>query len=613
MSEALLPYYNRELSFLRRQGARFAEAHPKIAGRLRLGADSSEDPHVERMLEAFAFLTARIRHKIDDDFPELTESLLGVLYPHYAAPLPSMTVVQLELGADQTELTKGYEVARHSPLETEPIQGEPCRFRTCYPVTLWPIAVESAVLARPPFQAPRTEWSGEAASVLRVRLTCLGASMTFAKLGLSSLRFFLKGQPQHAETLYELLFNNVRGIALANGPDDANAVILDNDCLQPVGFGSDESVLPYSARSLPGYRLLTEYFAYRQKFLFCDLAGLGPRVLKNIGRSLEIYLFLDRAVPDLEQNLSADTFRLGCTPIVNLYRQRAEPIALTHGEHEYRVVPDARHPLAHEVYSIDRASACGPNDEEAEYRPFFSLQHAAGDQAAPVYWHASRRAAEEGPATLDSGTEMHLSLVDLSQSPAATAGWTVDVETTCLSRDLPQRLPYGGDQPRLHLTSGGGPVARVSCLTPPSRTLRPYLRQGALWKLVSHLSLGHQSLVDHDDKATALREILKLYDFADSAEVRKMIDGIEGVRSRHVVSRVRGRHHGGFCQGVEINVTFDEAKFAGTGLFLFASVLERFFALYCSVNSFTKLIATVKGREGELRRWSPRAGEKPLI
>jgi type VI secretion system protein ImpG len=306
-------------------------------------------------------------------------------------------------------------------------------------------------------------------------------------------------------------------------------------------------------------------------------------------------------------------FRLGCTPIVNLYQQRAEPIALTHDQFEYRVVPDARHPLGHEVYSIDHVSACGPDDEEVEYRPFFGLEHAAGDEAEPVYWHASRRPAEEGPTAIDAGSELYLSFVDLHQSPAATAGWTVAVETTCLSRDLPERLPYGGDQPRLRLTSGGGPVGRVVCLTPPTRTLRPYLRQAALWKLVSHLSLGHQSLVDHDDKGLALREILKLYDFGDSAEVRKMVDGIDSVRSRPVVSRVRGQDGSAFCRGVEITIHFDESKFAGSGLFLFATVLERFLALYCSINSFTKLIATVKGREGELRRWSPRAGEKPLI
>jgi type VI secretion system protein ImpG len=610
MSEALLPYYNRELSFVRRQGAQFAEAHPKIAGRLRLGAESSEDPHVERLIEAFAYLTARVRHKLDDDFPELTEALLGVLYPHYLAPLPSMAIVQFDLDPRQ-QLTAGYTIPQHSPLETEPIQGEPCRFRTCYPVTLWPIDLRLATLSQPPFTAPLAPATFEADSVLRLGLACRGET-TFSALSLETLRFFLKGQAQHVYLLYELLFNHVLQVAVAEGPDDPAPVLLDADCLRPVGFGRDESLLPYTARSFPGYRLLTEFFAYRAKFLFFDL-DLAQQALRKAGRNLEVYLYLNRADQDLEQNLSADLLRLGCTPAINLYSQRAEPILLSHDEYEYRVVPDARHPLAHEVYAVEHVSACGPDGAEVVYRPFFSLEHAAGDEADPVYWHASRRQAEDGAAPLDRGTEVFLSLVDLAQSPAATAGWTVDVETTCLSRDLPQRLPYGGDQPRLMLAGGGGPVTRIACLTAPTRTLRPALRRNATWRLISHLSLGHLSLVEHDDKGLALREILKLYDVVDSADVRKMIDGIEGVRSRQVVGRVGGKYAGSFCRGVEIKVHFDEAKFAGSGLFLFATVLERFLGLYCSVNSFTKLVATVKGREGELHRWPPRAGEKVLI
>jgi type VI secretion system protein ImpG len=613
MSEPLLPYYDRELSYIRRLAAGFAEAHPKIAARLRLGPESSEDPHVERLIEAFAYLTARIRYKLDDDFPELTEALLGVLYPHYQAPLPSMAITQFELDPKQTELTTGYVVPRHSQLETEPIQGLPVRFRTCYPVTVWPIDVELATLSQPPFTAPATPASPQAVGVLRLALQCRGQSMTFAQLAPGSLRFFLKGQAQHVELLYELLFNHTVEVALANRPNDAAPVLLETECIQPVGFAADEGLLPYTARSFPGYRLLSEYFAFRPKFLFFDLTGLTAEALQRIGPRLEVYLFLNRFASDLQANVSADTFRLGCTPIVNLYRHRAEPIRLTQGEYEYRVVPDARRPLAHEVYAVERVSATGPDSTTVEYRPFFSLEHAAGDEAAPVFWHAARRPAESSAPGGDPGTEVFLSLVDLRQSPAATAGWTVNVETTCLSRDVPQRLPYGGDQPRLQLAAGGGPISRIACLTPPTRTLRPTLRQGTLWRLVSHLSLGHLSLVDHDDKALALREILKLYDFVDSAEIRKMIDGIERVDSRRVVGRVRGPRMDAFCQGVEIALRFDPAKFTGGGLFLFAAVLERFLALYCSVNSFTKLVARVKGQEGELRRWPPRAGEKVLI
>lgn len=612
MSDELLPYYNRELAFVRRLGAEFAAAHPKIAGRLQLGPDSAEDPHVERLIEAFAFLNARIRHKLDDDFPELSEAMLGVLYPHYLAPIPSMAIVQFVLDRGQGELTTGYTIPREAAIETDPIDGEPCRFRTCYPTTLWPIELASARLSGRPFAAPQTPYLPKSVAVLRLQLRCLSKEITFAKLPLNWLRFFLKGQSQHVFALYELLFNNVLGIAIAGSASDPRPVLLDKRSIQPVGFERDEGMIPYSAQSFLGYRLLSEYFAFPQKFLFFDLAGLGQRALSSAGNTLEIFIYLDRSVQDLEQNVSEDTFRLGCAPVINLYRQRAEPIAWSHTETEYRVVPDARRPLAAEIYSIDRVTATSPDNETIELAPFYSFKHASDRDQRRAFWYAARRPAETSGATSDRGTEIFLSLVDLGFNPAELGQWTLDVETTCLNRDLPHRLPFGGGQPRLRLVQGA-PLDRIECLTRPTPTFRPALKRGTLWRLISHLSLNHLSLTDDDAGTHALREILKLYDFADSAETRGMIEGIASVRSRRVVGRTRGELRGGFCRGIEVTVHFDEDRFTGSGVFLFACLLERFLALYCSINSFSRLIATTTKREGELRRWSPRAGETVLL
>ena len=612
MSEELLSYYNRELTYIRRMAAQFAEAHPKIAGRLRLGADNSDDPHVERLIEGFAYLTARIRHKLEDDLPELTESLLSVLYPHYQAPIPSMSIVQFELDPAQSQISTGHAVPRDTEMETDAIQGEPCRFRTCYPVTLWPIDLKLASLHQVPFAAPSAPHLSEAMAVLRLGLRCRSKEMTFAALDLRTLRFFLKGQSQHVYRLYELIFNNTIEVALANAPNDPAPVILPAECLRTVGFDRDEGMLPYSPRSFLGYRLLTEFFTFPQKFLFLDLTRLDRRTLGRLGNQMEIYFYLNRAMPEIESNISTDTFRLGCAPIVNLYAQRAEPIQVAHTDFEYRVVPDLRRPLAHEVYSIDHVTATSPNGESQDYSPFFSVKHASQAEATKTYWHAMRRAAEGTAALGDRGTEVYLSLVDLNFQPSAPANAVLDIETTCLNRDLPHRLPFGGDQPRLQLSEGGALVSRITCLLPPSRTVRPALKQGTLWRLISHLSLNHLSLLEDQGKPDALREILKLYDFGDSAETRKMVNGIDRVASRRIVGTVRTDGPVSFCRGVEITVQFDEEQFTGSGLFLFATVLERFLALYCTVNSFSKMIATTRGRQGELRRWPPRMGENVL-
>jgi type VI secretion system protein ImpG len=608
MSAELLEFYERELSYIRRLAGQFAEEHPKIAERLRLGKEGSVDPHVERLLEGFAYLTARVRQKLDDEFPEITESLLGVLYPHYQAPLPSMAIAQLDLDPDQKELTEGHSVPRNTMLETDSIDGEPCRFRTCYSATLWPIDVEAATLSRPPFKAPAAPIADRAVALLRLSLRCRSDKMTFPELKLDSLRFFLKGQAQHIYRLYELIFNNTLGVAVAASPQASEATLLPKSCLTAVGFERDEGLLPYSARSFLGHRLLSEYFAFPEKFLFVDIAGLTGRFPPKLGNRLELFFYLDRTTPELEPNVSADTFRLGCVPIVNLYRQRAEPIQLTQTEYEYRVVPDARRPLAHEIYTVDRVTASTPDAQQVDYQPFFSVKHAGNPPDR--YWHASRRAAERGDGKADRGTEVFVSFVNLELLPSTAGGSTVDIETTCLNRDLPLRLPFGGDQPRLQISEGGGLVGRITCLTPPTPTLRPAMKRGLLWRLISHLSLNYLSLVESGDGAEALREILKLYNFTNSAETEKAIAGLVGVSGRRIVGRAGG---GAFCRGIEITLVFDEEKYTTSGLYLFASVLERFLGLYCTVNSFSKLVVRTKGGEGVLKEWPPRLGERVLI
>jgi len=612
MSDDLLPYYNRELAFIRKLGAQFAAANPKIAGRLRIGSESTEDPHVGRLMEAFALLNARTRYKLEDDFPEISEAMLGVLYPHYLAPIPSMAIVRLALDRSQAELTTGYTVPRGRLIETEPVGGEPCRFRTSTPVTLWPIELTKASLTTQPFVAPRTRFTASSAAVLQLSLQCFSPQMTFAQLPLQKLRFYLKGQSQFTYDVYELLLNNALGVAVANAAGDTQPVVLDRAHIHPVGFESDEGLLEYPDNAFPGYRLLSEYFAFPEKFLFFDIDGLDAQALARLGNRLELFIYTGNPQRDLERHVNTDLFQLGCTPVVNLFSHRAEPIRLTRAQSEYRVVPDARRPASYEIYSIDKVVATSPDDDIVEYYPFYSVGYRGESQEPRTFWQSSRRGAGYQEGQLDPGTEIHLSLVDLDFHPSVAEDWTIDVETTCLNRDLPNRLPFGGGQPYLQLV-GATVASQVQCLTPPTITRRPALRHGTRWRLISHLLLNHLSLADATTGAAGLREILKLYDFTDSPETNAMIEAVQSLSTRRVVGRAGGGIAGGFCRGLEITIQFDEARFAGSSAYLFASVLDRFLGLYASINSFTRLIATTNRREGELGRWPARAGDKPLL
>ncbi len=319
MSETLLPWYDRELTAIHRLATEFAEAYPKIAGRLRLSPGGVDDPHVARLLDGVAFLAARVHHRLDDEFPELTDALLGMLYPHYLAPVPSCMVARLDCSPDlQTPDTRpvGTEV------ETEPVHGEALRYRTTAPVTLWPIEVENIRLTGLPIVAPANPAAAGAVAALRITLKCTMPDMTFTQLGVDRLRFFLQGPSNQTLPLYELLGSHVLSVAFADTATDANPVIVPARVVEPAGFDDDEALLPWSARGFSGFRLLTEYFAFPEKFLFIDISGIDKKTLASGGNRLEIFIYLDRAGGELERTIGQQSLMLGCVPLVNLFSRR---------------------------------------------------------------------------------------------------------------------------------------------------------------------------------------------------------------------------------------------------------------------------------------------------
>ena len=346
MSDRLRPYFNRELVAIRKLAGEFADAHPKIAGRLRLSPDAIDDPHVARLLDGVAYLSARVHQRLDDEFPELTDALLSALYPGFLAPVPSSAIVQFTPKAD---LQGGAEIDAGFAIETERVRGHPCRFRTAYPVTLWPVRIAQARLSGQPFVAPANPLAAGAASVLRIVVETMAPDMSFAKLGMDRLRLFLRGGPAIAPHLHEMLAAHVIGVALAEAPGDPAPVLLAPASVRPVGFADDEALLPWPARGFAGFRLLTEYFAFSDKFRFFDIDGLDRRTLVLDRNRLEIFIYFDRSMTELERALGTEHLALGCTPMVNIFPQRCEPIRLDQTETEYRVIPDARGVGAFEV------------------------------------------------------------------------------------------------------------------------------------------------------------------------------------------------------------------------------------------------------------------------
>jgi type VI secretion system protein ImpG len=598
MSDELLTYYLEELSYLRRMGERFARAYPKVAGRLELQADECPDPHVERLIESFAFLTARIQKDLDTDFVEVAAELLNVLYPHYLNPIPSMSVARFDVDPLRAKLTSGFDIPKHTTLFAASTDGAICRVRTCYPVELWPLEVTEAEMETP--EVHEFVDPSRTASVLRLRLRSLADP--FEVLGVDRLRFFLNGDPVLVNALYELLIDGAKRVAVLPA-GEKRPRYLDADAIAPAGLAADEDVIPYPRYSHPAYRLLQEYFVFPEKFHFVDVRGLAGRAT---GQEIDLLFLLDRVMPKLL--FGPQTFALGCTPVANLFHKTSDPIRIDHRQLEYPLVPDLRRERSTEVHSILSISGSSdPAESSREYAPFYSYTHTMERRGQMAYWHA-RRVASEHPGL--TGTDVRLSFRDLDFEPTRPPDEVVFAHLLCTNRGLAAELPADG---RLQ-TDMSMPVSAIVCMKKPTRPIDPPLGGQALWRLVSHLSLNYLSLGGGPESVKSFREILGLYCFSESPAVRQQLHGIREMEQRKIVRRFGDAAWKGFCRGTEVSLVMDESFYVGNSAFLLASVLQHFLALYGSINSFTQLVIRRAGRESEeWKRWPPMAGGTAVL
>lgn len=610
--EDLLPYYERELGFLRRYGREFAERYPKIAGRLLLSADGSQDPHVERLIESFALLSARTNKKIEDDYPEFTEALLEVLYPHYLRSFPSCSIVRFDAGPALGKLSAPVTIARGTLLHTRPVRGVSCKLRTGFDVTLAPIRIASAAF-KPVTDAPMAvALPAGTGGEIALTFELLGGLPSLDKLGLDTLRLFTEGEPSFCATLRDMLALNVQAAYVEPGGSGRWHALREVP-LRQCGFAEDEALIDFPQRSHPAYRLLTELFAFPEKFGFFDL---DLRALRGHGgKTFTLHLVLgslpaDSAAARVLEPMSADNVLLGCAPVANLFAQHGEPIRITHRTTTYPVVADARRAFAYEVHSIDsvhRVRQTPQGETITEFRPFYSLHHGERVDDTGHYWLAHR---DEQIAQHSPGFETELSFVDLDFNPVLPQTDVISLELTCSNRDLPSHLAYGVQGGDLTM-EGGGPARTISLLRKPSRPLRFERGRGAHWRLISHLSLNHLSLTQSG--LPALKEMLRLYDLARSPVSGRQIEAIVALEHQLATAWLPGKHFASVVRGVEIRLTVDEQGFVGTGLAAFARVLDHFFGLYVHANSFTRL-TLLSSHSGEILTQCPaRSGESILV
>jgi type VI secretion system protein ImpG len=621
----MLDLYNQELAYLREMGAEFAREYPKIAGRLG-GLDDFQgcpDPFVERLLEGFAFLSARVQRKLEAEFPRFTQSLLGTVYPDYLAPTPSMCLVQFEPDWQEPGLASGFTIPRHSTLQSMLGKTEQtrCEYRTAHELVLWPLRVATADYYVRELGTLEIDEASQAKACVRIRIQTAGA-LPLCRVPLDSLTFHLAGPGEMPTQIYEELFANATDILLQPVTKPVRGrQHLSLSCLRPVGFDREQSLLPSDGRTFSGYRLLREYFTFPPRFLFFELADLRAAVQRCQTDSLDVVVLLRRANLKLENALHADNFRLFCTPAVNLFPKRLDRIPVTFQDAEFHVVADRTKPQDFEIYQVTSVVGYGENSAQPQtFLPFYAAKD-AGPEHTEAYFLAHR--APRVPSQRErlrgarsrgyTGSEVFLSLVDTNAAPYRSEIRQLGVEALCTNRDLPLHMPTGVGATDFTMEKAA-PYRSIRCLGTPTPPYPSQAEGETAWRAINHLSLNYLSLTDEREGkgASALRDMLRLYVAPDDLQGQKQIEGVRSIDCRPALRRVSMPRAASFVRGIEVTVTCEEAAFAGIGVFLLGTVLDRFFTHYVSINSFAQTVIRTLER-GEIVRWPARCGLRTLL
>ena len=622
MDPRLLRAYNDELAYLRAGAREFGEEHEAVAARLGLKTPTDPDPYVERLLEGVAFLGARVQLKLQDQFPEFTQHLLNAVQPHYLAPMPSICIAGFEPKEGDPALLDGYTVPRGTALTAlaSDHNNAPVQFMTGHATTLWPLKVTEAeyLSSRASIAAFAAVANVRADAGLRLRFeTIAGAPMD--KLSIKEgVSIYLDGSEAVPGELYRQLIGEAVAV-IARDPASAAGVGSWTTLPLPeqVGFDDDEALLPVEMRSFRGYRLLSEFFACPERFLFARLKELR-RAFARCSKACDVIILFSRSAPVLAGAISATNFKLHAVPAINLFEKQLGRVQITPHTHEFHVVPDRTRPLDFEVFRINEVQAVvGDGLEPRPVAPLYALGSLLYDARDALFYvtrlmprRLSTKEQRLRRRTDYVGTETWLSLSAPNNPERLDEVKELAIKAYVTNREMPELLTFRGSD---HFVKPQGPVRTVSILRAPSRPRPPLGLTDAAWRVIAHITPNYATLApeDHDDPSL-LRDHLALYGRQDDASMRKQIDGILGIQSEAIVRRVPGRDRMAVARGSRIRIRLDDASFANGRIFLFSAVLERFLAEFASVNSFTECIFSTAA-EGVLAKWPTRIGRKHSI
>lgn len=610
---------------MKEMAGEFAEKHPKIASRLGMHGVEVADPFVERLIEAFCFLSARTQLKLDAEFPKFTQRLLDIVYPNYNAPTPSMGVVQLVPNSKEGDLTQGYLVPKNSTFHTKILPGENsrCEFRNGQEVMLWPIEITEVRLTSIPPDMPNLEkhriQSSRLKGALRIRLK-LHDDKVFSQLtSLDRLPLYIDGDERIVSHLFELLHTSHVAMIIRSGDEKDRDVVISQHPLAFEGLSPDQTLLPLSWNMFHGHNLIHEYFTCRQRFYFFTLTQLSAGLKNNHTSEAELIVLLDRLPQELIGHVDPSKFLLFCTPVINLFPKIVDRIEVNRALNAFHVVPDRSRPLDFEVFSVNKVlGQQAEKNEEVVFNPLYQTRHCdSGNFGRYFSIQREARIREDGRRKYDTrtpylGTEVFVSLVDQQEAPYADRIRYLTVEAMVTNRDLP-RLIAKSDGYDLSMPDAV-PILGASFICQPSAPRAPFALGESAWRLIRQLSFNYLPLSDmeHNSGGESLRNMLRLFLNGSDHQSNAQVDSLIGCKTEPVTRRLPGEGLLVYGRGIRCMLTVDEQGFSGISPYLFGLIMENYLSRHASINVFTETELHSMQR-GKVAGWPGRPGKRGAL
>lgn len=578
MDDLTLRYFDAEMRYLRDAAKEFARAHPDRAALLDLDKAGAADPYVERLFEGFAFSMGRLREKIDDDLPELTEGLMSQLWPHYLKTIPSLSVVALE--PNIAAMKMGETVKAGLEVYSRPVGPKQtvCQYRTTRDMPLNPLCLSLAAVETQP----------DGRSLVRLRLEC-NPQADWQQCDLRRLAFYLAGEVPVSQALHLALTRRQDALYLRL-PGQSERIALDG-YFSPGGFCDEDALWPKGDSSFSGYQLLLEYFTFREKFRFVHLNGLENVTLPAGIGHIDIEVVLSEQW-NSELPVTTESVILHCVPVINLFTLQADPLRINGLESEYLLRPRRLQDGHTEIYSVDGVTG-SKRTSDAQYAPFASFRHRGGimrrDAPSRFYHTRVRRGA--------SGLHDTWLILggDLWEADRSIAGETLSLKVTGTNGQLPRKALQSTLLDRCEQVTQT--ALRVRNLCKPTLPAYPPAEDSFHWRVMSHLGSSFLNIMS---SAQVLRSTLELYNWHNDEMNQRRLDAIMAVR-HHMIQRFE---KGYLLRGIDIEVTLDSSGFSGEGdIHLFGEMLNRFLALYSDMNLFSQLTLIIQP-EDRCIRWT---------